>query len=291
MISAETVTLPASASVSPSPARRTSPSVIVSPASPASFSTAILSPAATRYCLPPVRTTANMVFKSVRYRLSSFGCPRLNDKKGAHRGTESRPPLGQRRAPVNAAERHFHAIRRAGNRRRGQLRRMAMRFNRALLLTALGCSLGACMASDKYPSLAIRDAERAAGTMQPAEPEPYVPPAPPAAVLGRLDQLTGEAASAHQAFLAEAPKARSAVAAARGAGPGADSWARAQVAVAGLESARSRAMIALADLDRLYVDAAVGGEELTRIGAVRDQVAAQVGEQDATIAGLLGELR
>ena len=31
-----------------------------SPASPASFSTTILSPGATRYCLPPVRTIANM---------------------------------------------------------------------------------------------------------------------------------------------------------------------------------------------------------------------------------------
>src|ERR1700710_1618300 len=44
----------------PSPANRTSPNVMVSPAAPASFSTAILSPAATRYCLPPVRTIANM---------------------------------------------------------------------------------------------------------------------------------------------------------------------------------------------------------------------------------------
>ena len=168
-----------------------------------------------------------------------------------------------------------------------------MRFNRACLIAALAGSLGACATtpSEEYPSLAIRDAERVTGTMQPAAPAPYVPPPTPAAVVDRLDQLSGEAASANQAFLAEAPRARSAVAAARGSGPGADSWARAQVAVAGLESARSRAMIALADLDRLYVDAAVGGEELTRIGAVRDQVAAQVGEQDATIAGLLGELR
>src|SRR5918993_5833935 len=33
---------------------------MLSPASPASFSTTILSPAVTRYCLPPVRTTANI---------------------------------------------------------------------------------------------------------------------------------------------------------------------------------------------------------------------------------------
>jgi hypothetical protein len=155
----------------------------------------------------------------------------------------------------------------------------------------LGCSLAACTASDAYPSLALRDIERATGTLQPVTPAPYIPPAPSAEVLGRLDQLAAEAASAHQLFLAEAPQARRAVAAARGAGPGADSWARAQVAVAGLESTRSRAMIALADLDRIFVDSALDGSDLALVGAVRDQVAAQVGEQDAAIDGLLGDLR
>jgi hypothetical protein len=38
----------------------------LSPASPASFSTTILSPGATRYCLPPVRTTANIGFSLLR---------------------------------------------------------------------------------------------------------------------------------------------------------------------------------------------------------------------------------
>jgi len=167
-----------------------------------------------------------------------------------------------------------------------------MRFNRTLLVATAFGSLGACATpSEEYPSLALRDAERVEGTLQPAAPAPYVPPPTPAAVLGRLEQLGAEAASAHQAFLAEAPQVRSAVAAARGAEPGAESWARAQVALAGLESSRSKAMIALADLDRLYVDAAVEGEELDRIGAVRDRVAAQVGEQDATIGSLGSGLR
>jgi len=110
-------------------------------------------------------------------------------------------------------------------------------------------------------------------------------------VLGRLDRLAADAASAHRAFLAEAPGVRGAVAAALGAEVGSDSWSQAQVALAGLESARSRAMIALADLDRLYVDAAVGGEELTRIAATRDTVAAQVDEQNGAIEALLRSLR
>src|SRR3546814_289766 len=63
-ISAETVRFLVSLRSEPSPASRTSSSVTVSPASPASFSTTILSPAATRYCLPPVRTTANMALSN-----------------------------------------------------------------------------------------------------------------------------------------------------------------------------------------------------------------------------------
>lgn len=162
-----------------------------------------------------------------------------------------------------------------------------MRFNRALLLIPL---LGACAAPEgEYPSLALRPAELAVGTPAPAAPAP--PPPTPAAVLGRLDQLTADAASAHRAFLAQAPEVRSAVAAASGAAEGSDAWSQALVALAGLEAARSRAMIALADLDRLYVEAAVEGAALDRIGTARDAVAAQVEQQDATISGLSGSLR
>jgi hypothetical protein len=165
-----------------------------------------------------------------------------------------------------------------------------MRFNRALLLLPL---LAACATPEgEYPSLDIRPAERASGTLQPPPaPAPYVPPPTPAPVLDRLEQLAADAASAHRAFLAEAPAARSAVAAASGAELGSDGWARASVAVAGLEGTRSRAMIALADLDRLMVDAAVEGTELDRIVAVRNTVIAQVDEQNATIETLSRSLR
>ena len=130
--------------------------------------------------------------------------------------------------------------------------------------------------------------ERVTGTLEPVEAKPYVPPATPDEVLDRLDQLAAEAASAHQAFLAEVPAARRVASAARGAEIGTDGWARASVAVAGLEGARSRAMVALADLDRLLVDAAIEGGALERIVAVRNTVTAQVDEQNATIASLLG---
>lgn len=165
-----------------------------------------------------------------------------------------------------------------------------MDFNRASLLAALACSLGACAASEQYPSLAIRDAERVSGTMQPAEPEPYVPPPTPPAVLDRLDRLAADAADAHQAFLAEVPRARAAVASGRGSAPGDDSWARAHVALADLQGSRGPATIALADLDRLHLEASLEGGSLERIDAVRAQVAGQVEEQDRTLTSLQADL-
>ena len=55
------------------------------------------------------------------------------------------------------------------------------------LIVALACAFTAACASspDDYPSLAIRDAERVSGTLQPAEP--YVPT--PAAPEGPVKQL------------------------------------------------------------------------------------------------------
>ena len=67
--------------------------------------------------------------------------------------------------------------------------------------------------------------------------------------------------------------------------------AQASVALAGLANSRSKAMIALADLDRLMVDAATAGGELERIVAVRNTVTAQVDEQNATIEALSRTLR
>src|SRR5687767_7421395 len=60
MISAATVRPEVDLRSLPSPASRTSSRLMLSPALPASFSTTILSPGATRYCLPPVRTIANI---------------------------------------------------------------------------------------------------------------------------------------------------------------------------------------------------------------------------------------
>lgn len=141
-----------------------------------------------------------------------------------------------------------------------------------------------------YPSLAIRDVERVAGTLVP--PAPPAPPAPPTpATLDRLGALTAQAQAANARFLAAAPAARRTVGAGANAAVGSEAWAQAQVALAGLETVRSEAMIALADLDRIYVDAAIASVALGRIEADRAAVTAMVDEQNALIAALQAAMR
>lgn len=166
-----------------------------------------------------------------------------------------------------------------------------MKIKFALLFPAATAMLSACAAPDgAYPSLAIREAERVTGTMQPVPPEPYAPPAIPAATLDAIERLASEAGQAHAAFQAEAPRTRAALATGVAGETGSDGWARAQVALAGLDAARSRTLISLADLDRLYVDAAVTGEEISVIEAARSKVLALVDEEDRMIASLAGAL-
>ncbi|MFB0610899.1 hypothetical protein [Aurantiacibacter poecillastricola] len=157
------------------------------------------------------------------------------------------------------------------------------------LFLVLTLSLGACAsAGEDYPSLALRELERESGTMA-VEPAPPPPPTAPS-TLGELDDLAAAAREAHADFLAALPRARSLTSGAAGAPRGSEAWSRAQVGIAELESQRSEAMIALADLDRIYVDAATSALSTEGIASVRSEIDALVDEQDAAISQLLAQL-
>lgn len=157
-------------------------------------------------------------------------------------------------------------------------------------LAALACACIAACASPPgdYPSLAVRDAERISGTLQPAEP--YVPTPIAPVVLANAASLVEQARAAHDSYRSKLGSARSAVQAARGADFGSERWAVASVAIAGLETERSRAMIALADLDRLYVAAATEGGALEELAAAQGQVGIIVADQTAAINEMLAVL-
>ena len=80
------------------------------------------------------------------------------------------------------------------------------------------------------------------------------------------------------------------VAAGSGAAAGSESWAVASIALAELESERSAAMVALADLDQLYAAAGTEGRDTAAISTARDEVSVMIGDEDVILVGLRGRL-
>ncbi|WP_374527727.1 hypothetical protein [Novosphingobium sp.] len=156
-----------------------------------------------------------------------------------------------------------------------------------LLITATALALGACASDrDGYPSLARRPIERLNTAPEPVA-TPEVPPAPPGPeVLNRLDVALGRARSADAQFRQHESPTRTAVAAAQGAPVASEAWSVATIAVSDLESARSDAMIALADVDEIYAKARIEGGDTTAIEATRNQILEMVTGQDAVLDSL-----
>jgi hypothetical protein len=188
-----------------------------------------------------------------------------------------------------------------------------IRFSPPLLRPLATCAVAALLlagcAADysTYPSLARRPAERAGNLAEPASggapervsgtsdvvaaaPTP-LPPAPPPSpdLIARLGQLSDQAQAAHNEFSSRRGEAQRLVSGAGGA-VGGEGWAQASVALAGLETTRSQAMIALADLDELYAAESIAGSDVTAIGATRDRVIGWIGEEDQVLAELRGRI-
>lgn len=157
-------------------------------------------------------------------------------------------------------------------------------------------ALSACNADrSRFPSLAIRPAERAYGTA-PA-PTPAASPVTAAStgaaadLAERVAVLRETAMAAHSRFAAQRGAATALIGAAKGAAPGTEAWSRAAVALAGLTSARGEGLVALSDLDRLLIAAteaaAIGPDADLRIVApAHRQVADVIAQEDRTIAAL-----
>jgi len=158
------------------------------------------------------------------------------------------------------------------------------------LVTACALPLAGCAAPEGYPTLAIRDSERVSSTFE-APPSPiYTPASLAGATLAELGELVESARTAHARFLSQAGETRAPVANAAGAERGSLGWSAAQAAIANLESTRADALIALADIDRLYVAAALEGEEMAQIEAARDEVEALVDAENRMVAEMLTTL-
>jgi hypothetical protein len=166
-------------------------------------------------------------------------------------------------------------------------------------LPAFALFLAGCASTGRpYPSLERRPAERESGSMSPvagATPTPEAPPMQTTGLAGQLDSLLARAQAADREFRAVEPRASRAVAAAAGSGVGSESWSLAQVQLAQLESARSNAMIALADLDAMYVAAKAAevdapSADVAPIEAVRNRVIDLIAAEDDTLSALRGRV-
>jgi hypothetical protein len=156
----------------------------------------------------------------------------------------------------------------------------------ALIALVAGCADDAAL----YPSLARRPAERVNGDAPPPPPPPAPPAAPDKNLLDRLERLVAQAREADAQFRAREGRANALSSSATGAAIGSEAWAVATIAVSDLESARSDAMIALAELDALYAAARIDGTDATAIAAARDQAIALVAGQDKALAALRSRL-
>ncbi|EAQ29528.1 hypothetical protein NAP1_02110 [Erythrobacter sp. NAP1] len=151
-------------------------------------------------------------------------------------------------------------------------------------------TLAACAGdSDRYPSLAIRDAERASGQFTPVQtPAPAaITPADRASIGAALEQ----ARSTHEQFMAQQPAALSLARSASGRGNDSDVRSRALVAVASLSSLRGQTAIALADLDRMEVEAATSFAAIEDIRTAQSYVARLAMEQDEMLETLSEVMR
>lgn len=153
-------------------------------------------------------------------------------------------------------------------------------------------ALAACTsgASGDYPSLAKRPIEERFAVV---ESVPLAPPGPlPADLAGRLGRWRADADAAAAAFTAMRSETEAAVAAARGAAPASETWVAAQQALSRLTVARGPLVVALGDIDALYVARQDGDavDGLPEIVALRDNLGVRLAEQDAVLAALAAQL-
>ncbi len=159
-------------------------------------------------------------------------------------------------------------------------------FSATLALIPL---VSACAgSSDRYPSLAIRDAERVEGVLTPVapDPEPVAPVASPADIAALIE----EAQAAHARFLAALPGARNLVAAASGAGIDSNTRQRALLALADLTSLRSDTTRSLASLDRLEAEARTGFAPAAAIARAQTEIVEMVEAEDSALDSLAARL-
>lgn len=145
--------------------------------------------------------------------------------------------------------------------------------------------LSACAgADDRYPSLAVRDAERVQGSLTPA---PSADNTPPRVVdAGSINTALEQARSAHSEFTKHQGEVGQLVVAARGLSSDDDRRAEALSGMAQLISLHGQTNLALGDLDTLEAQAASDFGETEQIRAAQVSVLRMVATQELMLESL-----
>lgn len=173
---------------------------------------------------------------------------------------------------------------------------MALLSTRTTTSVLLLLALAACNADrSRFPSLAVRPAERAYGNGQPVIPTASAPLTTQLVagtnLAAKVAALRETARAAHARFTQQQREAVRLAQASRGSAPGTEAWSRAAIALAALTSARSEGMVALADLDRLQIaateTAAMGSNaDLAAVTPAHREVEALLRDEDQTVTAL-----
>lgn len=161
--------------------------------------------------------------------------------------------------------------------------------NPTLLMLAFSPAiLSACAGSgDRYPSLAIRDAERRVSVAEPTEP-----PAPvaPVASAQEISAIVAEAREANAAFREAQPGVRRLAEAARGLDFESNAYSNATAAVATLSALRGQTVSALGRLDELETEAAAIFAPTEDIRSAQAEIEGMVIEQSAALEAVSANL-
>lgn len=160
----------------------------------------------------------------------------------------------------------------------------------SILLCSAMLLVGCVGSGDKYPSLAVRDAERVTGAFNPAPTEAEPIQIDPALLAG-LPAIEARAQRSYDAFLAAVPRVEAAVQAARGRSQTSNQWAAAQVSLSDLDAQRSQTAIALADVDQIYAEASSDLAMAPEIAELRAKIATQISSEDQILAELRRMIR
>ena len=165
---------------------------------------------------------------------------------------------------------------------------MRIRFHQLFSAVILATVLTGCAAADgRYPSLAVRDAERLGS---PVEVPPPLSVGPTAASMETVFEALTSANRWNTLFEGDLKGVRQLIDASKGLGPQNDTRAQALVALANLTSLRGQTAGVLATLDQLEAESAVKFHPLKEVRDAQARVAMMLQQQDAVLDSLEGEL-